>query len=251
MSSIDIRGVRLSYGSTEVLRGIDLSIDAGSVVCLIGASGSGKSTLLRLMNGLLLPGKGHVLVGGELVCRKALHGRLHPMSLTEVRRQRKRIGMVFQHFELFPHMTAMDNLCLAPVLHREMSRAAARTRATQLLTRVGLADKAHSYPGQLSGGQQQRVAIARALMLSPTVMLFDEPTSALDPELVGEVLRVIRELAHDGMTMVIVTHEIGFARDVADRVVVLDSGTILEDGPPGQVLVSPKSERVKSFLSRH
>ncbi len=250
MSTVELSRVRLSYGALEVLKGIETSIPSGQIVCLIGASGSGKSTLLRLVNGLLLPNSGHVLVDGELVGRKARDGKLYPMTMAEIRAQRRKIGMVFQHFELFPHMTVEENLCLAPMLHREMNRSEARDRAMRLLKRVAIGDKAKYYPGQLSGGQQQRVAIARALMLQPSIMLFDEPTSALDPELVGEVLAVMRELAHDGMTMIVVTHELSFVREVADRVIFMDKGVIAEDGTPHEVLDNPRTERAKAFLAR-
>jgi polar amino acid transport system ATP-binding protein len=250
MSRVDLWGVELSYGTNHVLKGIDLSVADGEVVCVIGPSGSGKSTLLRLVNALLLPDRGHVLLDGELVGRRVRGGRLHPMPERGVRAQRKKIGMVFQQFELFPHLTVMQNLCLAPVLHKDLTADQARERAESLLARVGLSDKHASYPGRLSGGQQQRVAIARALMPDPGVMLFDEPTSALDPELVGEVLAVMRELAGEGITMLVVTHELRFARDVADRIVFMDDGVVLEDGAPADVLDRPRSERARAFLER-
>ncbi|MWA04877.1 ATP-binding cassette domain-containing protein [Actinomadura sp. LD22] len=250
MSRVDLWGVELSYGTEQVLKGVDLSVADGEVVCVIGPSGAGKSTLLRLVNALLLPDRGHVLLDGELVGRRARGGRLHAMPERDVRVQRKKIGMVFQKFELFPHMTVMQNLCLAPVIHKDLTPAQARERATALLARVGLADKHDSYPGRLSGGQQQRVAIARALMPDPGVLLFDEPTSALDPELVGEVLSVMRELASEGITMIIVTHELRFARDVADRIVFMDGGVVVEEGVPAEVLDRPRSERVRTFLER-
>ncbi|MEV5559285.1 amino acid ABC transporter ATP-binding protein [Nonomuraea wenchangensis] len=249
LSRIDVRGVELSYGSNHVLKGVDFHVGQGEVVCVIGPSGSGKSTLLRLVNALLLPDRGHVLIDGELVGRTVKGDRLFEMSAKAINKQRTRTGMVFQQFELFPHMTVLENLCLAPVLHKKLSRGQARERATKLLRRVGLADKGDSYPGRLSGGQQQRVAIARALMMEPGVMLFDEPTSALDPELVGEVLAVIRELAAEGMTMIVVTHELRFAREVADRIVFMDGGVVVEEGAPADVLDNPRSERLKAFLS--
>ncbi|MET7842563.1 amino acid ABC transporter ATP-binding protein [Streptomyces sp. NPDC005356] len=249
MSSIDVLGVELSYGSNRVLKGVDLHVDDGEVVCVIGPSGSGKSTLLRLINALLLPDRGHVLVDGELVARVVKGDKMHEMPPKEINRQRTKIGMVFQQFELFPHLTVLENLRLASTLHKRVSRGGVQERAATLLERVGLADKGDSYPGRLSGGQQQRVAIARALMLEPGVMLFDEPTSALDPELVGEVLGVMRELASEGMTMIVVTHELRFAREVADRIMFMDDGLVVEQGTPSDVLDNPKSERIRSFLS--
>lgn len=249
MGTIDIRSVELSYGTNTVLKGVDLHVDEGEVVCVIGPSGSGKSTLLRLVNALLLPDAGHVLVNGELVGRVARGDALHDMSAARLNEQRANIGMVFQQFELFPHMTVRENLCLAPVLHRRATQEQARGRAVTMLERVGLAEKIDEYPGRLSGGQQQRVAIARTLMLEPAVMLFDEPTSALDPELVGEVLAVMRELASENCTMLVVTHELRFAREVADRLVFMADGVVVEQGPPAEMLDNPRSDRLRAFLS--
>ncbi len=243
-------GVRKAFGRLPVLKGIDLEVARGEVVCLIGPSGSGKSTLLRCINRLETIQGGMIRVDGELIGLRARDGRLHEMPEHEVCRQRADIGMVFQRFNLFPHMTALQNIVEAPVRVRGQSPAQARERALQLLERVGLSSKADAYPGQLSGGQQQRIAIARALAMQPKVMLFDEPTSALDPELVDEVLRVMRDLAADGMTMVVVTHEINFARDVGQRVVFMDGGVVVEQGCPHDILVRPAHERTRSFLAR-
>ena len=237
---IEVRDLYKSFGDNEVLRGIDLEIGQGEVVCVIGPSGSGKSTLLRCVNLLEEPTKGQVFVGGTEVT--------HPdVDIDEVRR---RIGMVFQQFNLFPHLTVTENLTLPQrrVLKRDKARAARVAAAN--LERVGLSEKANAYPSSLSGGQQQRVAIARALAMGPEVMLFDEPTSALDPELVGDVLAVMRRLANEGMTMMVVTHEMTFAREVADRVVFMDGGVIVEDGPPDRVISDPSHERTRHFLSR-
>ena len=242
--------VRKAYGATTVLRGVSLAVDAGSVTCIIGPSGSGKSTLLRSLNHLERIDAGRIRVDGELMGYREHRGRLHELREKQVLDQRSGIGMVFQHFELFPHLTVLQNLTLAPVLVQGRSaRDAART-AEELLRKVGLADKAHAYPTQLSGGQQQRVAIARALAMEPKLMLFDEPTSALDPELVGEVLDVMRHLARSGMTMVVVTHEIGFAREVADTIVFMDEGVVVESGPPAQLLTAPEHERTRAFLAQ-
>ncbi len=247
---VQAHGVRKSFGHVEVLRGVDLEVAAGSVCCLLGPSGSGKSTLLRCMNHLETVDAGHLWVDGELVGYRESGGVLLELTPRQVARKRRDIGMVFQRFNLFPHMTALGNVVEGPTKVHGRPRAAATVVARELLDRVGLADKADHYPGQLSGGQQQRVAIARALAMDPKLMLFDEPTSALDPELVGEVLDVMRGLARDGMTMVVVTHEMGFAREVADTVVFLDGGTIVESGPPAQVLGAPSHPRTRSFLSK-
>ena len=236
---IDIKGLKKSFGEVEVLKGIDLSIDAREVVVIIGPSGSGKSTLLRCMNYLEQPTAGLVTVDGI-----PLDGEAH------INKVREEVGMVFQRFNLFPHMTVLENIMLAPMKVKKIARAEAEKTARELLSRVGLAEKADSYPPQLSGGQQQRVAIARALAMHPKVMLFDEPTSALDPEMVGEVLDVMRSLAKEGMTMVIVTHEMGFAREVGDRLLFVDEGRIIEQGVPKEVFEHPKEERTKLFLSK-
>ena len=236
---IDIENLHKSFGDVHVLKGIDLNIKEKEVVAIIGPSGSGKSTLLRCMNYLEEPTQGSVCVDGILLDGEA-----------NINKVREEVGMVFQRFNLFPHMTVLQNIMLAPMKVRQVPAAEAEKTAEKLLDRVGLADKADSYPSQLSGGQQQRVAIARALAMKPKVMLFDEPTSALDPEMVGEVLDVMRSLAGDGMTMVIVTHEMGFAREVADRVLFVDDGQILEQGTPDAVLGHPQQERTQVFLSK-
>ena len=236
---IELKDVRKSFGKNEVLKGINLQIDKGEVVVIIGPSGSGKSTVLRTMNYLEEPTSGHGIVDGMDLSDKN--------KLNAVRTE---VGMVFQNFNLFPHMTVLDNLTLAPVNVRKTDKKEAQDIAMKLLERVGLADKAQMYPDSLSGGQKQRVAIARALAMKPKVMLFDEPTSALDPEMVREVLDVMKSLADEGMTMVIVTHEMGFAKEVADRVLFVDGGQILEDGTPAQVFDAPSSDRTKLFLSK-
>ncbi|WIX80858.1 amino acid ABC transporter ATP-binding protein [Amycolatopsis carbonis] len=239
-----------SFGSLDVLKGIDLEVHEREVLCLIGPSGSGKSTLLRCINHLEKIDAGRLYVDGVLVGYRQRGDKLHELREKEVALQRKDIGMVFQRFNLFPHMTALENVMEAPVQVRREPRSEVRQRALELLDRVGLADKAASYPAQLSGGQQQRVAIARALAMQPKLMLFDEPTSALDPELVGDVLGVMRQLAKDGMTMVVVTHEMQFAREVADKVLFMDGGVVVEAGPPDQVIGDPKHQRTKEFLAR-
>lgn len=249
MSEVDLVGIHFSYGDVNVLKGIDLHVSDGEIVCILGPSGSGKSTMLRLVNALLLPQKGHVAVDGELVGRVVRGGRLHAASEKQLIAQRKRIGMVFQQFELFGHLTVTENLILAPTLHKDMTKPEAIERAQELLQQVGLSGFGDRYPGQLSGGQQQRVAIARALMMNPGVLLFDEPTSALDHELVGEVLSVMRNLAEQGITMLIVTHETGFARNVADRVVFMEGGVVVEEGPPSQVIDNPRTERLKKYFA--
>jgi polar amino acid transport system ATP-binding protein len=247
---VRIRGVRKSYGSQEALCGVDLDVHQGEVVCLLGPSGSGKSTLLRCINHLDTVDAGSILVDGELVGYRRRGNTLVELSAAEAARRRAAIGMVFQQFHLFPHMTVLQNITEAPVgvLRQPVDRATARAR--ELLDRVGLTDKERSYPAELSGGQQQRVAIARALAMGPKLMLFDEPTSALDPELVGEVLAVMRDLARDGMTMLVVTHEMAFARDVASAVVFMDRGEIVESGEPDKVFVAPRHARTRAFLSR-
>ncbi len=243
-------GVRKSFGAVPVLKGIDLEVGRGEVMCLLGPSGSGKSTFLRCINSLETLDGGSISVDGELVGYREANGKLYELRDREVCRRRRDIGMVFQSFNLFPHMTVRENLVEAPVRVRGERPQEATDHALHLLTRVGLPHRADAYPRQLSGGQQQRVAIARALAMRPKLMLFDEPTSALDPELVGEVLDVIRALADDGMTMVIVTHEVGFAREVADSVVFMDDGVVVEAGPPEQVLGAPEHERTRSFLAK-
>ncbi len=237
---VSVSGLRKSFGENTVLKGVDLDIERGQVVCVIGPSGSGKTTLLRCLNFLEEPNAGRIVVNS--------HEITDPECDLDV--ARRGIGMVFQHFNLFPHLTVLNNLTLAQVRALKRSKISARKVALENLERVGLADRADSYPAQLSGGQQQRVAIARSLSMDPTVMLFDEPTSALDPELVGEVLAVMKGLAQEGRTMVVVTHEMGFAREVADRVVFMDDGNIVEDGPAAQVIGSPEHERTKTFLAR-
>ncbi|MFJ4676144.1 MULTISPECIES: amino acid ABC transporter ATP-binding protein [unclassified Kitasatospora] len=243
-------GVHKSYGQVEVLKGIDLEVRQSEVFCLVGPSGSGKSTFLRCINHLEKINSGRLYVDGELVGYRQKGDRLYELKDREVALKRQDIGMVFQRFNLFPHMTALENVIEAPVQVKKESRAAARERATALLERVGLADKAGNYPSQLSGGQQQRVAIARALAMEPKLMLFDEPTSALDPELVGDVLDVMRGLAEDGMTMIVVTHEMGFAREVGDALVFMDGGVVVESGHPREVLGNPQHERTRAFLSK-
>ena len=236
---IEIKGLRKAFGADEVLKGIDLSIDEKEVVVIIGPSGSGKSTLLRCMNHLEEPTGGEVVVDGITLSSEA-----------NINKVREEVGMVFQRFNLFPHMTVLENIMLAPMKVKHVARDAAEKAARELLARVGLAEKADAYPDNLSGGQQQRVAIARALAMRPKVMLFDEPTSALDPEMVGEVLDVMRALANEGMTMVVVTHEMGFAREVGDRLLFVDEGRIIESGVPREVFENPKEERTRSFLSK-
>ena len=242
--------VHKSYGSLEVLKGIDLVVKPGEVCCVLGPSGSGKSTFLRCVNHLEKINAGKIFVDGDLIGYHERGGKLHEMKDSEVARQRQAIGMVFQRFNLFPHMTVLQNVMEAPCQVKRENKGEVRDRAVALLERVGLGDKMASYPGQLSGGQQQRVAIARALAMRPKLMLFDEPTSALDPELVGEVLDVMKDLARDGMTMVVVTHEIGFAREVGDALIFMDGGVVVEQGPPREVIANPQQERTKAFLSK-
>ena len=247
---LQAEGVHKRYGRDEVLKGIDLRVDPGEVVCLIGPSGSGKSTFLRCINHLEQIDAGRIVVDGDLIGYRQRGDRLYEMPEQSVCRQRAAIGMVFQRFNLFPHLTVLDNLIEAPIRVKREPRSQAIERARELLSRVGLEGKSSSYPSRLSGGQQQRVAIARALAMQPKLMLFDEPTSALDPELVDEVLTVMRTLAEDGMTMVVVTHEIAFARDVGHRVVFMDGGQVVEQGPPAEVLGRPRHERTRAFLKR-
>ena len=237
---IDVKNLHKYFGSLEVLKGIDCHIDKGECVCVIGPSGSGKSTFLGCLNLLETPTKGDIVIDDMHLTEKDF----------DVDAMRKRVGMVFQHFNLFPHLTILENVTLAPIRHKMMTEEQAKEKAMELLNRVGVGDKADNYPAQLSGGQKQRVAIARSLALSPEVMLFDEPTSALDPEMVGEVLEVMKQLAQEGMTMVVVTHEMGFAREVANRVFFMDGGGILEEGTPEQIFDHPQEERTKAFLSK-
>ncbi|UGT58732.1 amino acid ABC transporter ATP-binding protein [Nocardia asteroides] len=239
-----------NFGALQVLKGISLEVPRGKVLTLVGPSGSGKSTFLRCINHLEQVNAGRLYVDGDLVGYREKNGKLYEMHPREAAIQRRDIGMVFQHFNLFPHRTALENIIEAPTQVRGLRKAEAVTRAEELLERVGLAAKRNAYPAQLSGGQQQRVAIARALAMDPKLMLFDEPTSALDPELVGEVLTVMRELADSGMTMIVVTHEMGFAREVADELVFMDGGVVVESGPPRELLANPQHERTKTFLSR-
>ena len=246
---VEIRDVSKSYNGVEVLSGVSLTLEPGEVVTILGPSGSGKSTLLRTINHLETVDGGWVAIDGELIGYEHRHGKLYELKERAVLRRRTQVGMVFQSFNLFPHLTALENIVEAPLALKRLNRADARELALGLLEKVGLADKAQAYPRQLSGGQQQRVAIARALALQPKVLLFDEPTSALDPELVGEVLDVIRELAGLGTTLVIVTHEIGFAREVSDRVVFIDHGVVLEQGSPAEVLGDPQHPRTREFLA--
>jgi polar amino acid transport system ATP-binding protein len=243
-------GVHKRFGRLEVLRGIDLQVARREVVCVVGPSGSGKSTFLRCINHLEKINAGRLWVDGALVGYREYGGRLHELREKEVCAERAQIGMVFQHFNLFPHMTALENVIEAPVRVKRQQKDEAVALAKDLLDRTGLADKADAYPKQLSGGQQQRVAIARALAMQPKLMLFDEPTSALDPELVGEVLSVMRDLATTGMTMIVVTHEMGFAREVGDSLMFMDDGVVVESGPPREVLANPSHERTRSFLSK-
>jgi len=239
-----------SFGTLKVLNGIDLSVKTGEVVCIVGPSGSGKSTLLRCLNHLEVPDSGAVFLNGEPIGVRWKKDRLYRLSFNELARQRQRMGMVFQAFNLFPHKTALENVTEAPIIVQRKPKAVAQAEAMLILDKVGLAARANYYPRQLSGGQQQRVAIARSLAMHPDLMLFDEPTSALDPELVGEVLAVMRQLAEEGMTMVVVTHEMSFARDVANHLVFMDDGVIVEQGLPHDVLTHPQHSRTRAFLSR-
>ncbi len=246
---VQLRGVRKSFGDHEVLKGIDLDVAAGEVLCLLGPSGSGKSTLLRCVNHLERQNAGTIVVGGEYMGYRHHRGRLHELSQRHLSRQQAKIGMVFQHFHLFPHMTVLENVIEAPVRVLGQKRSVVTARAHDLLARVGMSEKADAYPLTLSGGQQQRVAIARGLAMEPALMLFDEPTSALDPELVGGVLEVMKGLAADGMTMIVVTHEIGFAREAGDQVAFMDDGVVVEQGAPADVLSNPANERTRAFLA--
>jgi polar amino acid transport system ATP-binding protein len=246
---VDARSVRKSFGSNEVLKGITLTVEQGQVLVLLGPSGSGKSTFLRCINHLETINGGRIYVDGDLMGYRQAGDVLHEMKPAAIAAQRRHIGMVFQRFNLFPHLTALENVIEAPIGVNKENPQDAKKRGMALLERVGLGDKFDHYPSQLSGGQQQRVAIARALAMEPKLMLFDEPTSALDPELVGEVLNVMRDLAKDGMTMIVVTHEMGFAREVADTVVFMDQGMVVEAGSPAQVLDNPQHERTKAFIN--
>jgi len=247
---VEAAGVHKYFGDNQVLKGITLEVHPQEVMALLGPSGSGKSTFLRCINHLEKIDNGKLSVDGQLVGYREHNGKLYELRDREVNKKREEIGMVFQRFNLFPHMTAVGNVIEGPVKVKKQNKGAAVKRAKELLDRVGLSDKYGAYPAQLSGGQQQRVAIARALAMDPKLMLFDEPTSALDPELVGEVLDVMRQLAKDGMTMIVVTHEIGFAREVCDNVVFMDGGVVVEQGPPADVFGNPQHERTKSFLSK-
>jgi polar amino acid transport system ATP-binding protein len=247
---VRIEKLSKSFGSLEVLRDIDMEVKPGEVVVLIGASGSGKTTLLRCINCLEVPTRGRIWVDGEPMGNLASDGAFRPLPDAALNHRRAHIGMVFQRFNLFAHMTALQNVSLAPVMVKKLPRAEAEDVAARLLAKVGLSDKLHAYPSKLSGGQQQRVAIARALAMSPKLMLFDEATSALDPELVGEVLGTMKQLAEEGMTMIVVTHEMGFAREAGDRILFLHEGKILEEGTPEAIFTSPREERTRAFLSR-
>jgi polar amino acid transport system ATP-binding protein len=247
---VEAQGVRKSYGHLDVLQGINATVQRGEVMCLIGPSGSGKTTFLRCINHLEQVTGGRLYVDGELMGYAEKGDKLLELHPRIAARQRRDIGMVFQHFNLFPHMTVLGNIVEAPIRVKGVSRHEAAARARDLLNKVGLAEKERMYPAQLSGGQQQRVAIARALAMQPKLMLFDEPTSALDPELVGEVLDVMKQLANEGMTMVVVTHEMGFAREVADQLVFMDAGAVVEAGNPREILANPQHARTKEFLSK-
>lgn len=247
---VKIEGLHKFYGHHHVLRGIDMTVKQGEVSVVIGPSGSGKSTMLRCVNLLETISAGRISVGGQLIGYREVKGRLHDLKTKEIAAQRREIGMVFQRFNLFPHKTALQNVMEAPVHVKGQSKAKAQKRALELLDRVGLGDRVGHYPSQLSGGQQQRVAIARALAMEPELMLFDEPTSALDPELVGDVLNVMKDLAKSGMTMIVVTHEIGFAREVGDTLTFMDGGMVVESGDPRAIIANPQHERTKEFLGR-
>ncbi|VXB41185.1 glutamine ABC transporter (ATP-binding protein) [Arthrobacter sp. 9V] len=247
---VRIEGVHKYFGDHHVLSGIDMSVKEGEVAVLIGPSGSGKSTLLRCINHLESISAGRIRVNGELIGYREQDGKLHELHLKDVARQRRNIGMVFQRFNLFGHKTALENIIEAPIQVRGLEKVPAKRRAQELLDRVGLAHRADYYPAQLSGGQQQRIAIARALAMDPQLMLFDEPTSALDPELVGDVLDVMKDLAKSGMTMIVVTHEIGFAREVGDTLTFMDGGVVVESGNPRELIANPRHERTKSFFSK-
>ncbi len=247
---VEIQGVHKFFGDHHVLRGIDMTVKAGEVSVIIGPSGSGKSTLLRCINLLETISAGRIYVHNELIGFKEVNGKLHDLNTKAIANQRREIGMVFQRFNLFPHKTALQNVIEAPTQVKRQSKAAAKVKALELLELVGLSDRANFYPSQLSGGQQQRVAIARALAMEPELMLFDEPTSALDPELVGDVLEVMKNLAKSGMTMIVVTHEIGFAREVGDTLTFMDEGVVVESGNPRDIIANPQHPRTQEFLSR-
>ncbi|MFM6841291.1 MAG: amino acid ABC transporter ATP-binding protein [Candidatus Planktophila sp.] len=247
---VDAQNIHKSYGNNHVLKGISLQVNEGEVACIIGPSGSGKSTFLRCINHLEKLDGGRLFVDGAIIGYRESHGKLYELKESEADLQRRDIGMVFQRFNLFPHLTALENVTCGPMRVQGVDKATAESEALALLAKVGLREKAHHYPSQLSGGQQQRVAIARALAMKPKLMLFDEPTSALDPELVGEVLEVMKKLAASGMTMVVVTHEIGFAREVGDSLFFIDEGSVVESGKPQEVLINPQHERTRSFLSK-
>jgi len=247
---VEAKGVHKFFGDLHVLKGVDLTVGRGEVCVILGPSGSGKSTLIRCINELEQISAGRMFVDGELMGLREVGGRLHRLNDQEIARQRAKIGMVFQRFNLFPHMTALENVMEAPRQVRRVLKADAERVARDQLARVGLSDRADHYPAQLSGGQQQRVAIARALAMEPELMLFDEPTSALDPELVGEVLGVMQELAASGMTMIVVTHEVGFAREVADQVVFMDDGVVVERGTPDEVIDAPQQQRTRDFFAK-
>jgi len=247
---VRIEGLHKYYGHHHVLKGIDMTVKKGEVAVVIGPSGSGKSTMLRCVNLMETISAGRIHVGDQLIGYREVNGRLHDLKDKEIAAQRQNIGMVFQKFNLFPHMTALENVIEAPMQVKGQSKAVAKKRAAELLEMVGLGSRINHYPSQLSGGQQQRVAIARALAMEPEVMLFDEPTSALDPELVGDVLNVMKDLAKSGMTMIVVTHEIGFAREVGDTLTFMDGGVVVESGDPRAIIAAPQHERTKEFLSR-
>lgn len=247
---VKAEGVSKSFGSNLVLRSISLEVKRGEVMCLVGPSGSGKSTFLRCINHLETVNAGRLMVDGQMVGYEERDGKIYEMRPGEAAKQRRDIGMVFQRFNLFPHMTALENVMLAPTLLQKGGKAKLKAKAMDLLARVGLADRYDHYPAHLSGGQQQRVAIARALAMQPKLMLFDEPTSALDPELVGEVLDVMKGLAESGMTMIVVTHEMGFAKEVADKLIFMDGGVVVEEGVPAEILANPQRERTRAFLSK-
>jgi polar amino acid transport system ATP-binding protein len=247
-SMIQLEAIHKSFGDLHVLRGVSLSIDRGEVVCIIGPSGSGKSTLLRCINYLEQPEDGRIVIDGRNAYRDVVNGKIKNYPMRQIAATREKIGMVFQQFNLFPHLTALQNIVEAPIRVKHVKKAEATHQAHLLLEQVGLSEKANQYPAELSGGQQQRVASARALAMNPEVMLFDEATSALDPELVGEVLEIMRQLAEEGMTMAVVTHEMGFARQVADRVIFMDHGVIVEAGTPQEIFEAPREERTQNFL---
>ncbi|MDI3536413.1 MAG: polar amino acid transport system ATP-binding protein [Eubacteriaceae bacterium] len=250
MSMVKLVNIRKSFGDLEVLKGVNLEIEAGEVVCILGASGSGKSTMLRCLNHLERISSGEIYIEGELTDKRENNKDMMRIDPHKVQQMCAELGMVFQNFNLFPHLTVLENITISPLIVKKVDKKEIEKKAFDLLEMVGLSDKAKEYPSRLSGGQQQRVAIARALAMEPKIMMFDEPTSALDPELVGEVLATMRKLAEEGMTMMVVTHEIGFAREVADRVIFMDGGVICEQGTPEEVILNPKEDRTKSFLNK-